>query len=373
MPEGPLTAVDSIAYRRSHQPAPGVNVSFKGLMAASIFLSDPEAFAIQYEETLDAVFEEALLERLKKVYKAYEISRQLAGRTRAADAVFHRFARRLFSMEGLRINVYLGHFDVVRLAADLGVSTSGDPTRDFEELPLVGAYGRSPGRKYVSVHELISLIEHPFPALAAWKLTDVARVRRQTFLLDEIGGCVSKAWEELVESNLVQTVPHGDSCSPFISAVDLLLRAIDRQLGRSHSRLVRTDVEAAIHSIAGGAPHAETHVHLIGNQDIPMIVPHSEVPIPSAQFVRHPLFVVVCENTHKDERLELESSPLFYSIQDRAYAERGSIAFYNPRVTPGQLRPGDWIVTYGPVGEATYSRLKSMSHSVNQWRAGANA
>ena len=363
-------AVDSIVYRRSHSPSPGVTLSFKGLVAAIIEIGNPDEFASRYESILESVFAEVGLDRLKKVYKAYEIAKYLSGRPRAADATFYRFGRELLSIDGLTVNVVGSNFDVVRLAADLGLKMTGDPAHDFKTLPAVGAFGRAPGRKYITLAELVDLIEHPFPALASWKLVENARMRRQSFLMDEIGGPISKAWESLTESNRVETIPHGDTCSPFISAADLLLRAIDRQLARDYARLIRPDLEEAIRKIRGTGPGAEVHVHMIGNLDIPMIVPQVETTIPTTQFVRHPLFIVVCENRHKDERAELEVSPLFYAVQDRAYRERGGVAFYNPKVTPSLIRPGDWLVSYGQVGREAYSTLRAMSYSIHHWEAG---
>ncbi len=363
-------AVDAIVYRRSHSPSPNVTLSFKGLIAAIIEVEDPDQFTAHYESGLDEVFEEVGLDRLKKIYKAYEIAKHLSGRPRAADAVFYRFARRLMALDGLRINIVGSNFDIARLAEDLGLKASGDPSHDFRTLPAVGAYGRTPGRKYITLADLVDLIEHPYPALASWKLVENAHMTRQTFLMDEIGGPISKAWESLTEMNHVQTVPHGDTCSPFISAADLLLRAIDRQLARDFARLIRPDLEETVRKIGGSSPGAEVHVHMIGNTDIPMIVPQVETAIPTAQFVRHPLFIVVCENSHKDERAELEVSPLFYAVQDRAYRERGGVAFYSPKVSPSLIRPGDWLVSYGPVGRAAYASLKAMAFSINHWQAG---
>jgi hypothetical protein len=368
--ESNLIAVDAIPIRRSHSTSPGESRSFKGLMAVAISVHDVDEFQKQYERAVDEVFAEISLERLKKVYKAYEIAKALSGRHTIADAVFFRFGRKLLGIDGLRINVFHAFFDARVIIEQEGLKSTGDGAKDFNTLQMVPVFGGLPGRKYVTLRELMDLVEPAFPALAAWKLTAVTGTSNHNFLLDEVGGSISKAWDDLTSHNNVQTVPHGDSCSPYISAADLLLRALDRQLTRDYSFLDKSGLERALGEIGGVDQRATCYVRGISNDDIPMIAPYMERPIPTEYFCRHPIFVIVNESTHKDEHEELENSPLVRRVHDLAYEHGGSVTYYNPKVSTSLFRDGDYIVHYGEKGKETFKRLKAMGFRLNDWSSG---
>lgn len=136
----------------------------------------------------------------------------------------------------------------------------GDEVYEQYQVPI---YGRAPGREYVSIGKFLGLIQNPFPALAAWRLCERTGIHNQTFLLDNFEGQSSRAWDELIFRNRVYLVPDGDAVSPYISAADLLLRALDRQLTRNQTRVERDSVRTALLQIGHWDPDAELHVHTI--------------------------------------------------------------------------------------------------------------
>ena len=360
-----VIAGDSVRFHRSHSPAPGKTLAFHGLL--SVLISYPSAadFRSRYEQVIDELFKVHELERLKRVYKAHEIYKTLAGRPRLADAFVHQFARRLLETDGLKVTANHGTFDVTRLASEQRTAIPADTAMAFRSSKVVPIYGRSPGRTYISPMEFLGLIEGPFHALAAWKLCDVTGIHHQTFLLDHFQGRLSKAWDELIERNRVYLVPQGDNCNPCIASADLLLRAIDRQMARDYAHLDRAGLESTLATLSGRDGQADVHVHGISNPDIPMIAPYAETLIPAEQFVKHPILFVVNEDTHPGERVELENSPLMRTLLDRAYSLGGSVMFYRPDTSSALIKDGDWLVYYGPRGKEAARRLKRFGHRIN--------
>lgn len=368
-----IVAVDALPIRRSHEIEPGRTISFLGHLAVALSLFGVEDFEVQYETLIDRLFREMGLARGRRVYSAYDLNKLLFARSRAYDSFLFRFARGLLGVPNLRVTAIVTAFDSSRLDQ---AATAEDPNSSLDsgaqalERARVPVYGTAPGRTYVSLGKFLGLIQNPFPALAAWKFCERSGVYNQTFLLDYFEGQTSRAWDELTSHNLVYLVPDGDSCSPFISAADLLLRALDRQLVRNQARLERDPVRSALLQIGSWEPTAELHVHQIGNAEIPTIAPYATTSIVSEAFVRHPILFVVNEETQPKERVEIENSPLMRSVADRAYTLRGSVMFYRPDKSSGLVRDGDYIVNYGPRGKETFRRLRKLGYQVKEWEAG---
>jgi hypothetical protein len=365
-------AIDSIAIRRTHSDSPGNSTLFVGHLALALNLHSVQDFGAKYEGAIDELFRELGIERTRRVYDAHEIAKTLFGRPRVYDAFLFRFARKILAIDGLKLTAFIGSFDsatLEQLPASEVVPESFGPGEEHLIRARVPVYGRNPGRTYVSLLKFLGLIQNPFPALAAWKLCERTGAYNQTFLLDYFEGHLSQAWDELIGRNRVSLVPDGDTCSPYISAADLLLRGLDRQLVRNNVRTERHTVRSALIQMGGWEPTAEVHVHIISNPEIPMIAPYSNSPIVGDAFVRHPIILIYNENTHGLERAEIENSPLMRSVADRAYDLRGSVMFYRPDKSSTLIRDGDWLVHYGPKGAETFGRLRRLGYRLNEWRA----
>ena len=363
--ESKIIAFDSIPVRRSHDDAPGVHKSFFGHLAVGISVSDVADLAGQYEAILGELFSELGLPRGRLSYKASEVAQLVGGRLPVGRAFFFRFGRRLLGIDGLKVNVFAGVFDEAELRRSLQVSGGAVPIPPEAANKIVPIYGGDPGRTYVTLFDFLNKISDSFPIAAAWKLMQRTGLAGHTFLLDGFQGEVPRAWHELVRRNFVQLVPRGDHCNPYLSCSDLLLRSIDRQRSEENLPLDYGSLWRALRVIAGVGGRAELHVHMIGNEDIPMIAPYDRTRVPQDQFLKHPAFLFVTEDGNSAR--EIENSPHLGKVYDRAYRERASVALYSPDVSPGIVRDSDWVVIYGERGHSTYRGLKRLGYSLNLW------
>jgi hypothetical protein len=376
MQDDRVVAIDALPVRRSHETSPGSGTVWFGHLAVALSVNGVNNFEAQYETIIDNLFRELGVDRSRRIYSAYELRKLLFGRSTQFDAFLFRFGRNLLSIENLRVTAFIGSFEIQGLEQVEGVirtpefTSLGDETYDRYQVPI---YGRTPGREYVSLGKFLGLIQNPFPALAAWRLCERTGIYGQTFLLDNFEGKSSRAWDELIQQNRVYLVPDGDTCSPHISAADLLLRALDRQLVRNQSRVERDAVRTALLQIGRWSPTAELHVHTISNPEIPSIAPYSKENVVGDSFVRHPVLFVVNEADYPEERTVISNSPMMHRVYDRAYTLHGSVMFYRPDKSSGLIREGDWIVYYGPKGKETFRRLRKLGFLVKEWEAGEKA
>ncbi|MFQ5910050.1 MAG: hypothetical protein ACE5IJ_04925 [Thermoplasmata archaeon] len=364
-----IIALDSIPVRRSWTTPNGERRQFRGLLGASLSVYEAQDFISQYESVLDRLFEEYNLPREKRSYKAAEIYRILATRPRAADAFVFDFSRQLLEIEGPKLNLFVGTFYTQELI-DAQLEAEGAPSTpesftDLRSRRVVPIYGTRSGTQMVTIPELIGKIENPYPAICAWKLTDVTGIYNQHFLLDHFEGEESRAWYELVGHNEVSLVPKGSACNPYISAIDIFLRTVNRKLEMERSPLTPTSLREVLENIGSEIEDFEPHVHHITNEDINMVKPITPKRIPTEFFVKHPIFFIYNEQEIKDERTEIESSPLMQEIHDLAYENLGGVLFYSSRTSPKVMRPRDYFVTYGPKGDASYSRLTRMGFELD--------
>ncbi len=368
-----IVAIDSLPIRRNHEESPGHGTNWYGHLAVALSLHGVQDFETKYEETIDCLFRELRLDRARRIYSAHDLNKQLFGRPAQYDAFLFRFGRSLLSTPNLRVTAFIGSFEPEGLERIEGVvkkSKLGDEIYEQFQVPI---YGRAPGREYVSLGKFLGLIQNPFPALAAWRLCERTGIYNQTFLLDNFEGQSSRAWDELIFRNRVYLVPDGDAVSPYISAADLLLRALDRQLTHNQARVERDPVRTALLQIGHWDPDAELHVHTISNAEIPTIAPYTTNMIVGEAFVRHPILFVVNENSYREERSVIENSPMMSAVYDRAYTLRGSVMFYRPDKSSGLIKEGDWIVHYGPRGKEAYRQLRRLGFQVKEWEAGEKA
>lgn len=363
--ESKIIAFDAIPVRRSHDDAPGVHKSFLGHLAVGISVSDVPDLAGQYEGIVSSLFQELGLPKERRSYKASEVAQLVGGRLTVGRAFFFRFGRRLLSIEGLKVNVFAGVFDEAELRRDVSVGAGPTPIPAESENKIVPIYGGDSGRVYVTLFDFLNKLADSFPIAAAWKLTQRTGLAGHTFLLDGFQGETPRAWHELTRRNFVKLIPRGDHCNPYLSCSDLLLRSIDRQRLEERLPLDAMTLHRVLRTLAGTTGKAETHVHMIGNEDIPMISPYERAHVPEAQFLGHPVFLFVTEEG--DSMKEIENSPRLGKVYDRAYDERSSVTLYNPDVSPGFLRDRDWLVIYGERGDAVHRRLKRLGYSLNLW------
>ena len=363
-----IIALDSIAIRRSWETPEGEERFFHGLLGASLSVYEAKDFVSQYQTLMDALFKKEGLPREKLSYKAAEIYSLLTTKPRVADSFVHEFSRGLLGIEGTKFNLFVGTFDIQELIRNRlrMAGQAEDPAllADMTSRKIVPIYGQSSGTKLVTVPELIDRLENPFPALCAWKLTQVTGIFKQQFLLDNFEGEESRAWQDLIANNRVFLIPKGSACNPYISAIDIFLRSVNRVLERKRNRLSPSTVQETIEMIGKDLKY-DAHVLHVSNEDIDMIKPITPKQIPTESFVKHPIFFVYNEQDVKGERAEIENSPLMRQLHDLAYEKIGGVLFYNPDSSTKVITDGDFFVAYGPKGEAAHKRLRKLGYKVN--------
>jgi hypothetical protein len=363
--ESKIIAFDAIPIRRSHDDAPGVHKAFSGHLAVGISVSEVESLAEKYERIIDDLFRDIGLPRTRLSYKASEIARLVGGRISLNHRFFFQFGRRLLALDGLKVNVVAGVFDEAALRTEARAAAGLVPIPPGSENKVVPIYGGGPGRTYVTLFDFLNKLADSFPIAAAWKLTQRTGLGGHTFLLDGYQGEAPRAWHELTRRNIVQLVPRGDHCDPYLSCADLLLRSVNIQLTIDALPLEPRSLWQVLGRLGGADQRPQIFVNMIGNEDIPMIAPYDHSRVPQDQFLRHPIFFVIKEES--GSLRDIEDSPLLGQVYDRAYSERGSVALYEPGLSAGLLHQGDWLTIYGDRGEGVRRDLRQLRYPFNVW------
>lgn len=378
--EARIIAADSKPIRRTWIGSAGEKKFFHGLIGLSISVFKEENFKNKYEAILDEVFESHSIPRGERLYKGSDIYRMFHKRPKIADSFVFKVAQKVAHLEGIHINVFFSTISIGKqleyLLGAEGKEVSQDMFEEIHSKKIIPIYGTSSGRELVTVSEFLGRIENIYPALCAWKLTQITKIFNQHFLLDNLEGEECKAWEELVSNNFVELVPRGDQCSAYISSTDMMLKCIDSILDRKHLFLNMENLIQVAQVVCGSTGNEITkmHVHGISNSDIPMIAPSRPRSISSESFIKHPALYIYNEKIGtpfaKDERVEIENSPMMNELFAKAYSLEGGIAFYHPDISTRMIKQGDFFVTYGENGKKKFKELKRLGYLVIHFEAG---
>ncbi len=365
--ESRIIAIDSKSIKRDWETADGEKKVFHGLIGVSLSVFQLKNFKETYEAILIELFNRYRIPKEEHAYKSTQIFSIFAGRPYIADNFINDFAIKMLQIKELRFNIFFTTLETKLLIQEkLGRDGKTPTPEDFLDLQskrIVPIYGIESGEKTVTVLDLLNRIENYYPIICAWKLTDITKMKGQYFLVDFFEGEESRAWTELVTYNKVNTVTKGDNCNVYISAADMILRAIDRQLVRSRKFLEEGDLWDIINLFTDDA--SNVNVIRIWNPDLYFIKPIKPIQIQTKFFVKHPIIFVFNENDTKGERKELENSPIMVELYNRAYELNGGIIFYESGFSTSLMREGDWFVSYGKKGSETYKRLKKMGYNLN--------
>ena len=369
--EDKFIAVDSRAVQRSWISDDGTKKSFKGLIGVSISVFNVVNFKEKYEEILQRLFTEFGLSKERMTYKSAEIYSLFYGKPWLAQKLLFEFSYEILSLKGLRINIFYTTFDSKPLASRAIEGSVGENENtviaNSADAKIVPIFGRDSALELVSVRDFVNKIDSYYPAICAWKLSEFTKMKGQHFLLDSVSGYISKAWENLITSNVVRIVTKGDQCNPYISCADLLLRSIERSLEK---KLLNNDsINEAVSNLSHEQQQAEVKVFWVTNPDIEMIRPIKKEPIIVDYFAQHPVFCIFNEESVKGEMTEIENSPMLRSIFNKAYELNGSVLMYSQAYATRILKDNDFFVFYGEKGENAFKRLKNLGYKLipNKW------
>lgn len=371
--EAKIIAVDSKPVIRKWETASGEEKTFRGLLGLTVSVFKEVNFKKKYESILDEVFDAHRIPRGERVYKGADIYRLFDGRPTIADSFIFKVSRKMLQLENIRVNLFFTTINIgqqlASVMAEEGRNVSEDDLVQAHTKRIMPMYGESSGKRMVTVLEFLQKIEPVYPAICAWKLCQVTKIRNQHFLSDFFEGEHFKAWDELISENQVELVPKGDQCSAYISATDIVLRCIDSILERKHLYINKDNLNQVLSTIAGKVSSDTIHVHYIGNQDIESIKPSMPRRIRSELFIKHPIIFVFNEKTgHPDEqrahRYEIENSPLMKKLYSFAYSLDGGLTFYDPAISTSQMRDNDYFVTYGDNGKKRVKELTTLGYKL---------
>lgn len=361
-----IIAIDSKSIKRDWETPDGAKKSFHGLIGVSLSVFQLKNFKETYEAILTELFNKYSINKAEHVYKSAQVFSIFAGRPFIADNFLTDFAIKMLQITELRFNIFFTTLETKPLIQDKLIRDGKTVTpEDFLELQskrIVPIYGVESGVKTITVPELLNRIENYYPIVCAWKLTDITKMKGQHFLVDFFEGEESRAWNELVTYNKVNTITKGDNCNAYISATDMILRAIDRQLIRYGKLLREDDLWYIINSFTNNL--SNINIIRIWNPDLYYIKPIKPIQIQPKFFVKHPIIFVFNENETKGERKELENSPIMIELYHRAYELNGGIIFYESGFSTSLMKDGDLFVSYGQKGFETFKRLKKMGYNL---------
>ncbi len=366
--ESRIIAIDSKSIKRTWEGMDGTKKLFHGLLGVSLSVFHLKNFKESYEKLLNGLFDKYHIPKEEHVYKSAQIFSIFSGRPYVADYFLKDFSAEMLQIKDLRFNIFFTTLETKPLIQEKlereGKTSAPDDFQNLQSRRIVPIYGEDSGVETVTIPELLNKIENYYPIVCAWKLTNITKMKGQYLLVDFFEGEESRAWHELVTDNTVNTVAKGDNCNCYISAADMILRTIDRQLEKSHKFLVENDLWDIVLSLTSEHP---TNINIIRvwNPDLHYIKPVKPIQIQPKFFVKHPIIFVFNENDTKGEKKEIENSPLMRQLFDRAYESNGGIIFYESGFSTNLMKDGDWFVSYGKKGFETYKRLKKMGYNLN--------
>ncbi len=307
------------------------------------------------------------------IYKSADIFKIFAGRPMIAEDFLFSLAQNILAIPGIKVNLFFTTLETKLLIQDMLEKQGKIVTKEaleeafknLKDKKIIPIYGVDSAAENVSVRKFLTILQDSYPAICAWKLTEITHMKGQHFLLDFFTNIEeSRAWNELITHNYVETIAHGCHCNICISVADLVLRAIDKKLERQHLLLNEESLRKVLLDISGINTNVETNVIRIWNPDIYMIKPTKPAKIQIKLFTKHPTICIFNEQSAQYERQEIENSPLMQELHNMAYELNGGVIFYDPRFTTNLLTENDIFVTYGPKGEETYKKLRKLGYKL---------
>jgi hypothetical protein len=196
--------------------------------------------------------------------------------------------------------------------------------------------------------------------VCAWKYAVSGLAEGKDLALDGFQGSQTAAWDELRSFDF-RVFHRGDTCNPILSAADLLVGAIDEQVGSGRFR--GPVIEQSVRALNLGIPWSSEY---IGIPHFRSIKPYTRKMIDTTPYIARPVYYILTEDrpenlSNKQARMQLELSDLYGSAVDAACASGGCIKLYDATEDVGGInRPGTVVTYYGDKGEALGEQLKTL-------------
>jgi hypothetical protein len=328
-----IVAFDTKEFRR------GIDKAFFAPIGVSLTIDDAAEFRAVYDQALDELFPKFKQVRERKVYSTYELIEKWGlPKTVAFVEMFLNKIQHLVKKMGVYYTIL-------------------PPTK----VPRVKKYGADGRVKEVETVEFLRELNPYYVYCCAWRYAQTMLNQGDKLLLDNFEGKVTDAWMELAQSckGRFWVYPHGDRCSPPISAADMMVALVDYRLYRNKKKLD----SLGIATVFSGAPFEITPM-FIGQPHLSKLSPKTNRMINLTEYYKRPIIFILLEKLEliksEAERRMFERSPLMNSVMNMSFEMDCPIKYFDPVKDSDIISDGDILVCIGGKAEADAKVLKNL-------------
>lgn len=322
--------IDSRLFLRDVTKRDGTPGHFKSVIGAAITTRDFDKFDKAYESAIKDAFSVIKCEPNCKYYCTCDFSK-----FPERDAMIEKFFQSITPAIN-RASLFYTLFSKKRL-------------------PEVKVYGRlsqeqklklsAPTRTYDDF--ILGHLNQCFPAICAWRISELLEPTTTQFHLDSYEGHISEAQEEIEKNFQIFVYPHGDCSNPLISTADLLLHLLDVRLANQRKLLIYENIRPTLHEFG-----EKIHAYPISNKHLPKITPIDKIPVDTTSKIKHPVYWVFKTNPLVTNEF-LKNSEQYRNLIDLAAGKGGVVKSFNKQSDPPAIQSGDYGVYFDTMGKET--------------------
>jgi hypothetical protein len=305
--------VDACLFQRE-----GAASSFHAPMGVAVSIRDREEFRRKYDDVLDDLFMKYGKNRIKTVYKAAHITKQLQDKTN--DFIKELLANMTDEIQ--RIDVFYTYY----------------PEGSIEEIITCGdSYPRS-----YKPDQFIRIIEKGYEHYCVWKYcVEYPLASNNLFEVDHFTAKITPAWDEISGLNSLSIFYSGGECNKSISISDIILRLI------CNTCKGRLEHENIFNCLKNHAKDTQIRSFWMGPRRdyLNNMAWRDDFNIDIRKNIQHPIFWIAWdkETGRGDEKVSLEWSEPYNEVLTRAEASFASVRFWEPKEFPLLVEKNDII------------------------------
>lgn len=298
------TGIDSKRFERA-----GFRGKFVACFGGAVTTNDYNRFKEFYSDTLDTSLTRYGYTRDKKAYKSYDF-RHLFDK---GDEIISELAKTFLSSDLVtNVDIFFTYFSIKH--------------------PFMYLFFLDPFTERMSTQDFLKdVLSQYYSLVCAWKKNEMEE-GSVDLLCDAIQGRTPQAWEEMRDKDNFKIVYAGDNCEPLISAVDIILKAIDLFMENNGLQFRAEFINGALDALGCSRPRKVTFIG-----EIPKILPFTRKSINFTQRLLHPIVYLMPEGLPKlivegkevTESDVIRGSPLFTGACDLAWQENGSVKIFD--------------------------------------------
>jgi hypothetical protein len=308
-------------------------------LCVSISTENERALKSAYDEQINATFSKVGGERIKRVYKAAHLTKQLKAK---ADDFIKELCENLVD-EIAELDVYFCYF----------------------RRPFISAYGRGHGARF---HPADFIKKNPdlFLHYCASTYVEKSGEIDESIQMDHFESDTTPAWRDLTRlKRRLEIYYSGGECNALISVADLVLRVIDLH---QHGWV---DPESVLAPIREHLPQLSKKMKYRGlgdsDEDLKQLVPDLKLSVPKDEYFKHPIFFVLWNPVHprKPALPAFEWSPVYNATMSRAFDESGCVknfAGFDEHIYWN--KDLDYLVSWSPQEQELVEELRQMGYSL---------